>query len=126
MNGKDAMDRILINGLLIRCIIGVSKEERRDKQDVVVDLSIGTDTRAAAKTDRLADALDYRTLKKKILRLGEASRYRLLESLTEAIAALCMKESRIEKITVRAEKPGALRFARSVAVEITRRRQDLR
>jgi D-erythro-7,8-dihydroneopterin triphosphate epimerase len=113
-------DKIIISGLVARCIIGAWDEERREKQDVVIDLVIGTDLSKAAKTDNIRQALDYRALKKKVLRLVERSSYRLLEALAEAIAALCLKEPKVERITVKVEKPSALRFAKSVAVEITR------
>lgn len=114
------IDHIFISDLRVRCIIGVWTNERREKQDVVINLDIGTDIQKAAKTDRFRDALDYRALKKKILRFTEKSNYRLLEALAEAIAALCLKEPKVAFIKVRIEKPSALRFARSVGVEITR------
>lgn len=117
------MDRIMINDLLARCVIGVREEERREKQDVVVNLTIDTDTRKAAFSDRFSDALDYRALKKRVLGLVENSNYHLLEALAEAIAACCLEEPKVEGILVRVEKPSALRFARTVGVEILRKRR---
>ena len=42
------------------------------------------------------------------------------------IAALCLADPQVERVTVRVEKPGALRFSRSVGVEIERGRGDHR
>ncbi len=116
-------DLILINDLVTRCIIGVSAEERREKQDVVINLIIETDFQKPAQTDLFADALDYRSLKKKILHFVEKSNYHLLEALAEAVSALCLKEPKVSRVKVKVEKPSALRFARSVGVEIIRTRR---
>ena len=119
-------DRIIISGLSARCVIGVWEEERREKQDVVIDLTVETDLRKAARTDNFRDALDYRALKKNVLRLVESSTYRLLEALAEAIAVVCLQEPKVEAVTVKVEKPSALRFAKSVGVEVARSRAGRR
>jgi len=54
--------------------------------------------------------------------LVEASSFHLVEALAERIAALCLEEPRVQRARVRVEKPGALRFARNVGVEVTRER----
>jgi D-erythro-7,8-dihydroneopterin triphosphate epimerase len=118
------MDRILIRDLLARCIIGVREEERRHKQDVLVNLSLSVDLRTAGKSDRLEDSVDYSGLKKRILTHVEESQYRLVEALAESVADICLQEPAVRRVKVRLEKPTALRFARSVGVEIVRRREE--
>ncbi|HEX9019797.1 MAG TPA: dihydroneopterin aldolase [Nitrospirota bacterium] len=118
------MDRILISDLLIRCIIGVRDEERRDKQDVLINLSLGVDLQKAGRSDRIDDSVDYRALNKRIARMAEDSHFYLVEALAEAVAALCLENPLVREARVRIEKPGALRFARSVGVEITRTRKQ--
>ncbi|MGC9317269.1 MAG: dihydroneopterin aldolase [Armatimonadota bacterium] len=119
------MDYIMIEELLARCIIGVNEEERRSKQDVVVNVILGTDTRQAGRSDDFADALDYREVKKRIFAMIEESQYKLVEALAEAIADICLQYPRCQQVEVMVEKPSALRFARSVGVRITRSREDL-
>lgn len=119
---EEMMDRIRICDLLVRCILGVNESERREKQDVVINLTVYTDLRKSGRTDRIEDTVDYRALKKRILAMVENSRYFLEEALAEAVAQLCLEEPEVRRVDVRVEKPNALRFARSVAVEITRRR----
>jgi len=115
------LDRIRICDLLVRCILGINESERREKQDVVINLVIHADLRMAGKTDRIEDAVDYRALKKKVLALAEESHFFLEEALADAVAELCLAQPGVRQVEVRVEKPNALRFARSVAVEITRR-----
>ena len=117
------MDRIVIRDLLARCIVGINDDERREKQDVVVTIVVHADLRRAAKTDAFDDTVDYRAIKKRVLSLVEASSFRLLEALAEAIGRACLEFRGVEQVEVTVEKPGALRFARSVAVEITRRKE---
>ena len=118
------MDRILIHDLLVRCIIGVTEEERSKKQDVLISLSLGLDLRAAGKSDRLEDTVDYSKLKKRILAHAEESGYRLIGALAESVAEICLQEPAILRVKVRVEKPGALRVARSVGVVIVRKRES--
>lgn len=118
------MDHIIISDLSARCILGVGDEERREKQDVIANIVLFADLREAGLTDRFENALDYRELKKRVLRLIESSNFFLVEALAEAIAAVCLENAKVITAQVRVDKPMALRFARSVGVEITRTRED--
>src|SRR5512133_2969944 len=109
-----APDRIFIRDLLIRCVIGVDAHERQEKQEVVVQITLHLDLRKAGRTDELTDSVDYSALKKQILRVAEDSQYRLIEALAQRIAEECLREGPVESVEVMVEKPGALRFARSV------------
>ncbi len=123
MNGEARVtDQILIRDLLLRTIIGINDEERRDRQDVLINIVLHADLRRAGKSDDIQDAVNYRTLVKRVIKLVEESQFYLVEKLAAEIAAICLDETRIERVQVRVEKPGALRFARSVGVEIDRTR----
>jgi len=113
-------DRILIRDLLVRGIVGINPEERRAKQDVVINLELTVDTRAAAKSDDIAHAVNYRSVCKRIIEHVEGSAPLLVERLAGDIARIVLQEFAVERVRVRVEKPGALRFARSVGVEIER------
>lgn len=117
------MDRILISDLAARCIIGVHDEERREKQDVLIDITLYADLSKACKSDRFEDTVDYRSMKKRIVIMVEESRYYLVEALAEAIAQICLFDPKVVEAKVRVEKPSALRFARTVGVEIIRSRK---
>jgi FolB domain-containing protein len=115
-------DRIYIRDLVVPCIIGIDEQERANKQNVLVQIVLETDLRRAGRTDALEDTIDYRALKKRILSMAGESQFYLIEALAQSIADECLKQDRIERVTVAVEKPGALRFARTVGVEIVRRR----
>lgn len=117
-------DRILIEDLLVRCILGISEEERREKQDVLISVVLFTDLSKAARSDRAEDTVDYRAVKYGVLAAVEGSQFHLAEALAQAVAESCLSHRGVERVQVRVEKPGALRFARTVAVEIERARGD--
>lgn len=116
------MDKIVIRDLLARCVIGINDDERREKQDVIINLVISADLSRACRTDRFEDTIDYRALKKRVVDVVEKSNFFLLEALAEKIADVCLETDGVCEVQVSVDKPSALRFARSVAVEITRRR----
>jgi dihydroneopterin aldolase len=116
------MDKILIRNLHIQCILGVYDWERHTPREVIVSLELGTDTKPAALSDDLADCVDYDLLSQQIRALAEAARRLTVEALAEDIADHCLRNSRIQEVTVRVEKPGAVTGADSVGVEIFRRK----
>jgi len=118
-------DRIQIRDLLLRTIIGINEEERRNRQDVLINITLYADTRAAGASDDIGDAVNYRTITKRVIKRVEESSVQLVEKMAAEIAAICLEDPRVETVDVRVEKPGALRFARSVGVEIHRTRSDL-
>ena len=118
------MDQIHIRDLHLRTILGINEEERRDRQDVLINLVLDVDTRTAGESDDIQDAFNYRTLTKHIVELVESSQFYLVEKLAAEIARLCLKDVRVERVHVSVDKPGALRFARSVGVAIERGRDD--
>ena len=120
------MDKIRIEDLHLRCIIGLHPEEREKKQDVLIHVTLHTDLRRAGESDDVQDTIDYKAVKNSIVEHVESSQYLLIERLAGTIASLCLTEPRVARVDVRVDKPGALRFARSVSVEISRCRDDAR
>lgn len=114
------LDQIHIRDLRLRCIIGVYETERTERQDIVINLTLAGDFSAAGRSDDIADAVDYKVLKTQVIKLVESSEFRLIETLAERVAEICLSHPKVRRVTVSVDKPGALRFARSVAFEITR------
>lgn len=117
-------DKILVKDLLLRGIIGLNDWEREKEQDILINLTVFTDVRRAGESDDMADSLNYRTLTKAIIEYVESSRHYLVEALATGIARIAVVGHGAERVIVRVEKPGALRFAQSVGVEIDRERAD--
>jgi len=117
-------DRIDIHDLLLRGIIGINDWEREKQQDILINLSLFGDFRSAGDSDDIADAVNYRTVTKKVIKHVETSKRFTVEALASDIARICLEEPGVQRARVRVEKPGALRFARSVGVEIERSPKD--
>lgn len=116
-------DRVLIRDLLLRCVIGINEHERNQKQDVLVNVDMWADMSDAIAGDDVSATVDYKVVTKKIITSVEKSTYFLLESLASSIADICLSHERVERVRVLVEKPGALRFARSVGIELTREKK---
>jgi FolB domain-containing protein len=120
----DERDRIFIEDLHLRGIIGLNEWEREKAQDIVVNITLHTNVSAAGESDDASHILNYRSVTKDVIRYVESSSHYLVEALATAIARICVVDHGASRVTVKVEKPGALRFARSVAVEIDRGRSD--
>ncbi len=114
------MDKIVIKDLLLRCILGINEEERREKQDVLINIEMSLTFSEASHKDNITKTADYKKINKKVIAMVENSKFFLVETLAEKVAQVCLENEKIRKVKVSVEKPGALRFARSVGVEITR------
>ena len=119
---ENNLDKILIRDLRLRCIIGVNDWERKEKQDVTINVVIWSDLTEASKTDDIRKTIDYKEIAKDIIKLVEKSKFLLVETLAERIAQACLQNGKVKKVRVTVEKPGALRFAKNVGVQITRRK----
>ena len=109
---------IRISNLRLRAIVGTMDWERSTKQDVVLNIELWFDHSNAALSDDIADTVDYKKLKLKLIDMVEKSNFQLLESLADAALKICLSEPLVEKAVVRVDKPRALRFADSVSVEV--------
>ncbi len=118
------LDRIQITDLMISGIIGINPDERVNEQDIRVNATLWVDTRAAAVSDDIEDAVNYRTITKTIIAHIEAGEPMLVERLVSEIADICLLDPRVRQVKATVEKPGALRHARSVGITITRSRVD--
>lgn len=114
------MDEVFIEDLLIRSVIGISDREREQPQDIIVNVTMYADTSRAGRSDDVNDSINYRTIAKSILaHTDKVNRY-TVEALAEDIADLCLQNPDVTGVKVRVEKPGAVRFSRTVGVTITR------
>jgi 7,8-dihydroneopterin aldolase/epimerase/oxygenase len=118
-------DRIYLRDLRTETIIGIYDWERKIRQTVSFDFEFPADIRRAAKTDRIEDTLNYKSVAKRVLAFVETSEYHLVETLAEEVARLILREFSVEWVRVTLNKPGAVRGSRDVGVTIERSRADL-
>lgn len=118
-------DRVLISGLRVRCIVGVNDWERLVPQEIEMDISLQASLHRAGQTDRIEDTVNYRTVAKRAEAAAVGSKFRLVEALAEEIARVCLQgEPLVQAVSVAVRKPGAVRGADWVGVEISRTRAD--
>jgi dihydroneopterin aldolase len=118
-------DRITLRGLVVRGHHGVFEHERTDGQDFVIDVELAVDTLTAARSDDLADTVDYGAVAATVAAVVGGEPVNLLETLAERIATACLADVRVSSVDVTVHKPNApipLTFG-DVAVTITRVRQ---
>ena len=116
----DGLDSIQIKDLRLRCVIGIYDWEREIQQDVLINVTLFTDLSRAGSSDKVEDTVNYKSVTKQIIAHTEQSSYFLVEALAQSIAELCLEEHAVREVEVAVEKPGALRYAKSVGVTIRR------
>jgi 7,8-dihydroneopterin aldolase/epimerase/oxygenase len=122
MSQHDSEDRIFLRGLTTECIIGFIDWERLTPQRVVIDLELPCDCARAARSDSVADTVDYKRVAKRVLAWVGESKFHLVESLAQGLAMLLLAEFPLEWVRVSINKPGAISHSRDVGVSIERRR----
>jgi len=116
------MDKVFIEDLMVRGVIGISEKERSQPQDIVINATLYTDISKGSSSDDIEDCVNYRTVAKAIIsHIQKVSRF-TVEALAEDIAGICLKTNDVQKAKIKVEKPGAVRFSKSVGVEITRKK----
>jgi dihydroneopterin aldolase/D-erythro-7,8-dihydroneopterin triphosphate epimerase len=116
------LDRLFIRDLQVRCNVGVTAAERGKKQDLLLTVTLWADLRKAGRTDRLADTVDYKAIKLRIVSEVEGGTFRLIERVAERVAGICLDDPKVARVEVSVQKPAALRFARCSEVVIARER----
>ena len=114
------LDKIIIRDLLTRGRIGISDLERSASQDILVNAVLFTDTRKAGATDSIEDCVNYSTVAKQICAMAEKNQKKTVEAFAADIAEMCLSHPLVQKVIIRAEKTSAVRFTKSVGVEIER------
>ena len=114
------MDTIFLRELRVRTIVGIWEWERRLPQMVSIDLDMATDIRRAAGSDAIGDTLDYKGVSGRIREFVADSRFKLIETMAEQIAAIIIDEFQVAWVRVAVHKPWAIRGSRDVGVAIER------
>lgn len=114
------MDKIIIRDLLARGSIGISENERMEHQDILVNAVLYTNTAKAGFSDLIEDCVNYDTIAKNILKLAAVNQRKTVEAFAQDIADMCLSHDLVNKVVIRVEKTTAVRFTKSVGVEIER------
>jgi len=110
---------ISITDLRLRTLIGFLPWEKEKKQDVVISIQFMCDIARCISSDDVADTVDYKKIKDDVVAFVEQSQHNLIEKLAAEIARITLANPGVQSVRVRVDKPGALRYADSVSVELT-------
>lgn len=115
-----ALATIKVSNLRLRAYIGFNPDEKTKLQDVIINLMLAYPaSQACIDGDEVSEALDYKTITKRIINYVDQGHFLLLERLTADVLSLITSDERIVKAEVTIDKPHALRFADSVSVTLT-------
>ena len=118
------MDKVFIRQLEIQTRIGVHAWEHHIRRPLLLDLDLGVDTRDAAASDHIRDAVDYHAVCQTLLALVDERQFQLLEAFAETAARRLFAQFPLLHLRLHVSKPGAVPAARTVGIEIERRRED--
>lgn len=114
------MDKIYLKSLKCQSFIGVYAWEKKLRQTLVFDIEAGVDSKAAASTDSLDDALNYKKLADSVVELAESKHFNLIETLAEEVASLIRDEFKVQWVRVTLDKGQAVKGVGNVGVMIER------
>ena len=120
--GRPSSATIEIRNLRLRTLIGFNPEEMVKQQDVVLNIEIDYAVGESVFEDNIDDALNYKTITKKVIKHVEQGQFLLLEKLVSDVLQICSEHPSVSYARVTADKPHALRFADSVSLTLSQRR----
>jgi len=97
------MDKVIIRDLLVRGIIGVNDWERKRAQDILINITLFTDTRRAAETDSIVDCVDYSKMSKRIQAHAESAERLTVEALANDLVKICSRIKAYKKSSASGE-----------------------
>jgi 7,8-dihydroneopterin aldolase/epimerase/oxygenase len=112
--------RLLVRDLVLGARIGVHAYEHQAPQRVRLNLDLEVAESGNPLADDLAQVVDYEALIERVRRLVASRHVKLVETLAEQVAALCLDDPRVRSARVRVEKLDVIPDAAAVGVEIER------
>ncbi len=106
---------IRIKNLRLRTLVGINEWERKDFQEVLINIEMELDGKSVAASDAIGDTVDYKKVTKQIISAVEKARFGLIDTLAHHVLDLVMQEKKVCRARVEVDKPHALRFADSVS-----------
>src|SRR5271167_1551599 len=115
------MSRISIVDLEVYYRVGVPEGERAQPQRLLLTVEMESDFAAAAKSDSIADTIDYFAVSQRLLKFGDGKSWKLIEKLAADICDMILSEFKPDSVTVEAKK-FPIPKARYVSVSLTKKR----
>lgn len=118
-DARNAIRHVFVRDLVLPCKIGVHRHEEVHAQRVRINLDLAVrDTRDLQ--DNLANVVCYERITNAVRQVVHSRHIKLLETLAEEVAGICLEDVRVSCVRVRIEKLDIFPDATSVGVEIER------
>ena len=118
-DARNAIRHVFIRDLLLSCRVGVHRHEEIAAQRVRINLDLAV-REDRLLHDELANVVCYERITNAVRNAVAGRHIKLLETLAEEIATICLDDTRVRSVRVRVEKLDIFPDAMSVGVEIER------
>ena len=115
---------VFIKDFIIEDIIGIHKHEKIEKQKIKFNIILDVDQNSVPNEKNIKSIVDYEKITNKLENLTKSKKYNFLESLVEDSFKEIFEDERINSVTIKIEKPEAIKNAKSVGVEVFKTRKD--
>jgi len=115
---------VFIKDFTIEEIIGIHEHEKIKKQKIKFNIVLDVNQSSVPDEKNIKSIVDYEKITNKLENLTKSKKYNFLESLAEDSFKEIFEDKRINSITIKIEKPEAIKNAESVGVEVFKTRKD--
>ena len=115
---------VFIKDFIIEEIIGIHKHEKIKKQKIKFNIVLDVNQSFTPNEKDIKSIVDYEKITNKLENLSKSKKYNFLESLAEDSFKEIFEDKRIDSVTIKIEKPEAIKNAESVGVEIFKKIKD--
>ena len=123
--GKSSIRRtVFIKDFIIDEIIGFYKHEKIKKQKIKFNIVLDINQNSVPNERDIESIVDYEKITNKLKKLTKSKKYNFLESLAEDSFKEIFDDKRINSVTIKIEKPEAIKNTKSVGVEVYKTRKD--
>ena len=115
---------VFIKDFIIDEIIGFYEHEKIKKQKIKFNIVLDVNQNSVPNERDIKSIVDYEKITNKLKNLTRSRKYNFLESLAEDSFKEIFDDKRINSVTIKIEKPEAIKNAKSVGVEVFKTRKD--
>ena len=115
---------VFIKDFIVEEIIGFYEHEKIKKQKIKFNIVLEVNQNSLPDEKNIKSIVDYEKITNKLENLTKSKKYNFLESLVEDSFKEIFEDKRINSVTVKIEKPDAIKNAESVGVEVFKTRKD--
>ena len=123
-NKSSVKRTVFIKDFIIEEIIGIHEHEKIKKQKIKFNIVLDVNQNSIPDEKDIKSIVDYEKITNKLENLTKSKKYNFLESLAEDSFKEIFEDKRINSVTIKIEKPEAIKNAKSVGVEVFKTRKD--